>query len=107
MYLDWHRGMKVVCISDVAPYCGEAPVPVKNKIYTILDFVLVPRNQHVVAADGRKGSPRVDAVLISLEEFGNLSAYHAIWFRPLETRRTDISIFEKLLVPSGKVGENA
>lgn len=96
-YLDWHVGMKVVCVKEDAwqHYTGpKAPVvvnPTREEICTI------------GAIDSFK-----DEVFIALQEYGHTTFYDAAHFRPVQKRTTDISALKALLLnPFVKIGEDA
>jgi hypothetical protein len=92
-YLNWKVGDKVVCLKN-GKWSGLQPdesFPVYGGIYTI-----------------RNIEPHKDEVYIRLEEVVNPGDYEdceecQFWakhFRPVQTRKTDISIFTALLTPS-------
>lgn len=103
-YRDWHVGMKVVCIADSyrpwsAPAAGEVPnLPRKGQVYTIRSFhksgnlwLVEIRNKRRVWRTGR-------------HEY----AFHPSRFRPVQPRKTDISLFHEILrKTTKKVGEPA
>jgi hypothetical protein len=100
-YRDWHVGMKVVCIDPTwgasgplqAEYCPN--LPVKGQVYTI-------RTLECRVVVKREGF----AVLIRLEEIHNPINYQGEpvffgkKFRPVQPRKTDISIFTAMLTGS-------
>jgi hypothetical protein len=107
-YLDWHVGMRVVCINDDWTWVirhddgGELPVrvPMLNEVLEIA---------HMRAGDGSDLGGREDKIYLGFSELdyqsdGNISADQFGWdasqFRPLETCKTDISVFEKMLTGS-------
>lgn len=105
MMIEWLQvGRKVVCIVDV--FGANCPTwqalvrnrPVKNGIYTIREIA--------DGYDAGTGEPILAIKLIEIHNSpvstlqGSLEPdfdYHG--FRPLVTRKTDISIFEKMLRP--------
>ncbi len=85
-YLDWHVGMKVVCVmGESCPDGG--PEALFGEVYTLAGIW--------VDEDGD--------VMISLKEvpseaYGNYEAgFFAHCFRPVQTRATDISVFTAIL----------
>lgn len=105
-YLDWHVGMKVVCIQGVRPQAygsissrGKPEGVVSNPHYPEQGVVYTVRHINPIADD---------YVLILLEEVRNdhldsfirgglEPGFHAKYFRPVQTRRTNISILEAML----------
>jgi hypothetical protein len=99
-YTSWHVGMKVVCIAcrpDGAP--ADAFYPEIDRIYTLREI----RDD----APWRYGKTKVVVLLNELDNshFVGRAGY---WvepgfdprgFRPVQTRKTDISVFEKMLRP--------
>lgn len=94
-YTSWHVGMKVVCVDD-APTFGHHLLA-KGHVYTIASIGHATgifkdrcvRNELVVALEEvraicRDGTPHD-------------SGFAASRFRPVQTRKTDISIFTALL----------
>lgn len=93
-YTSWYVGMKVVCVKtgpwdsgmpgEVCPACGE--------VYTIRD--IVPPDE----VDSGIGIRLVEIVNPEIEHWVECS-FLAGNFRPVQTRKTDISIFEAMLNP--------
>lgn len=90
-YLDWHVVMQVVCIDDyVDPEQPPHPVPAIGAVCTL--------ERIYVAHDGE--------VMVELVEFPSpetedwYAGFVAKDFRPLVQRKTDISIFTRMLNPS-------
>lgn len=89
----FHVGQKVVCVDGTPPrqdWFGE-PLPVRGNIYTV-------RYVHL-SRDGRCG--------IRLQEILNAGGpcepvYNIVRFRPITDRKTDISIFKRMLTPSDR-----
>jgi len=84
--MTFRSGMKVVCVDDDGQACSSGDRPVRlGAIYTVRD------------AFDFFGEPAV-----RLEEIMNPRdrAYHAYRFRPIVSRKTDISCFTVLLNPS-------
>lgn len=80
---DWHVGMKVVCVNDinsVRPPTHSGLL--KNRIYTIRNFEPPP--------------PFLDKAQLRVEE--SKGVYFCDRFRPVQPRKTDISIFTSLLL---------
>lgn len=92
--MTFHVGQKVICV-DAEPRHGRALNIVEGEIYTIIGF------------------PPADAVapgVLLLEAKNPRSpsyGYLAARFRPLVEPNTDISIFKKMLLPSGREREDA
>jgi hypothetical protein len=95
-YLDWHVGMKVVCV-DASTRNYDPPRfrslgtdlsgIEEGRIYTvreILDFY------------GMVGV-RLQGIIRPLSRLGLEVPYAAARFRPVQTRKTDISVFEAML----------
>lgn len=97
-YLDWHVGMKVVCVDaewhDKHPKGWPCPL-VANAVYTVISIGV---SRHLY----RGGSGHIS---VQLAEVSNRSTivnspdigFAAQRFRPLVTRKTDISIFTAML----------
>lgn len=105
-YLDWHVGMKVVCVG-----CEGTPKPKgfwqawqkhwgiikpqRREAYTIRDMRM-----------GSDGDLRVRLVEIvnPVIEYNDAPPQEPWFFgrafRPVQTRKTDISVFQQLLAPS-------
>lgn len=85
-YTSWYVGMKVVCIKDGAWQLAggfvdrEVIFPLAGAVYTIL-------------AIGAVG----DEVYVKLVECGDYAQFAAFRFRPVQPRKTDISIFHSIL----------
>jgi hypothetical protein len=93
MSYQFHIGQKVVCVVPK----DEGTILVKDRIYTVRGFV--PNHQRF--ADNDQLAIYLDEVSCGV---GNVCEYgfYAYRFRPLI--KTDISIFEAMLVPlNGKV----
>lgn len=96
-YLDWHVGMKVVCVdASAANYdplgYTSPPIPDLNglkegRIYTI---------REVVDFYGVVGI-HLQEIVRPLTRRGIEVPYAAARFRPVQTRKTDISIFTAML----------
>lgn len=99
-YLDWHVGMKVVCVdSDSGPgVWDECEQPVIGEVYTIRSIITDDEGWVIVHLDEIQRTER------SVGRWGPLAGYAAYRFRPVQTRKTDISIFTAMLdrVPSQK-----
>jgi hypothetical protein len=84
-------GQKVVCV-NARNQGGDPPFAVKGAIYIITD----------IDSDGELG--------LNFAEL-NMAPEHFLFawrFRPIVERKTDISIFEKMLTPSDKkIGADA
>lgn len=98
-------GQQVVCIDDDWPeLCvvngtsivvrGTARVPMLNEILTIAEIVSVE-------------SPIVKEQLVALIFHEIAEGWDHTHFAPLETRKTDISIFQRMLTPAGGVPVDA
>lgn len=110
---DFYIGQKVVCIAkgdwstaiQIHLEGGQrVVVPKAGDIYTIRDIYIDP-------FIGVTGIRLVEVVNDSITRWANYKLYMEIgWheheFRPLQERKTDISIFRKLLNPSPVVYEN-
>jgi hypothetical protein len=91
-YASWHVGMKVVCV-DAKPrdtnsaWFGDAPI--EGKVYTISRLFLDDEGEPVCAFEELERCP--DAVREGCVGYG-------CWrFRPVQPRKTDISIFTTML----------
>lgn len=96
-YTSWHVGMKVVCVRGNKPReCLDgtmSPIewlPVDGHVYTIADLIME------------------EILYLSLDELLPIDLFDARNFRPVQARKTDISVFEQLLVSTKlPVGEDA
>lgn len=93
-YLNWHVGMKVVCV-DPRPIPDEL---VYGEIYTISWIGITGDNQ-----------VSIDLVEIPApEDEENWRGYVPEGFKPVKTRKTDISIFTRILSnPHVRIREDA
>jgi len=99
-YTHWHAGMKVVCIGKrPANVEADAVYPVVGEVYTIREL--------------RDDAPRGrDGIVVLLMEISNTHfigkttpgghaylepGFDPNGFRPVQTQKTDISIFEAML----------
>jgi hypothetical protein len=98
-YMDWKAGDKIVCIetwhrTDGRGY-GDEVGPIKGETYTIREVVffadLVTVRLVEVVNPKRKYREFPD---------GNEPSFGAWRFRPVQTRKTSIEVFERLLTPS-------
>jgi hypothetical protein len=81
-------GQQVECVDDkwFVIFNDEPtppPMPVKGSIYTVAAIV-----------------PGKVVIFVTLKEMGRRRGYDAGCFRPLQERKTDISIFLKMLNPA-------
>lgn len=109
-YLNWHVGMKVVCVASperIAAGMRRMPgaiYPAHNGIYTIREI----RDD----AQWNKGASSIVLLLAEIDNshfIGTHSAdntysyvepgFNVRGFRPVQTRKTDISIFTAMLNP--------
>lgn len=93
-YAGWYAGMKIVCISDKyrpssAPSEGDA-IPRKGQVYTIRGFHRSGNIWLVEIVNRRR------LWVSGRHEY----AFHPSRFRPVQHRKTDISMFQALLNPS-------
>lgn len=87
-YLDWHVGMKVVCVDARIKNTFVARLT-ENETYTI-------RAMFVSPTSGKIGV-RLVGIANGIHRSGIERGYRASRFRPLVTRKTDISIFTAML----------
>lgn len=96
-YLDWHVGMKVVCVDPLYTW-SEGSELEKGRVYTI----------RAIGPWVRNSDPSVSlSVGVWLAEIHDRSEpdfledgdipFRASRFRPVKTRKTDISIFTAML----------
>lgn len=93
-YRDWHVGMKVVCVRGFVVDMQQTEVaPKEGHVYTI-------RTISAYAGDGVyvRLAEIVNPVL-PYSDGDNECDFIADNFRPVETRTTDISIFQAMLTP--------
>ena len=95
IYRDWHVGMKVVCVKRGEWSGGSLAecVPAYGEVYTVRTMEDTPEGLFLRLHE-----------LSNPECFGTEPQFWAVRFRPVETRKTDISIFTSMLSPErGKV----
>ena len=81
----FYVGQKVVCVQAGPDFFGRPIWVVKGDIYTIADVF---------------DSQGVSAVrLVEAPKVFNELGWIASWFRPVQEKKTDISIFTDLLIP--------
>jgi hypothetical protein len=91
-YHDWHVGMKVVCVDDdwdFGPLPGET-FPKAGAVYTIRSLSIEGSEVFVQLAE------IVNPVCVFEDIIGE-SEFAAVNFRPVQPRKTDISIFTAML----------
>jgi hypothetical protein len=91
-YLDWHVGMKVVCVDDDADWTYHAPIKA-GQTYTIRSVWPHPYTAEIGVCLREVTNP-------VHPEAGIEIGYEARRFRPLVARKTDISIFTQMLTGS-------
>jgi len=104
-YRDWHVGMKVVCLKSVNPAIRGsisargsrvgtalgANYPEKGRIYTLRHINAVGDEILVLLEECRNGH------LVEFIRGGLEPGFSARHFRPVQPRKTDISIFQAML----------
>lgn len=100
--LDWHVGMKVVCVADAIYLIDGAQYPENGRIYTIREL----------RDDAPWGGKHIVVLLNELDNSGFIGRRGDRWtchvepgfatdgFRPVQTRKTSIEIFRRMLNPS-------
>lgn len=96
-YLDWHVGMKVVCVDGSNRYASNIVLPKAGTVYTIRK--IVASWPHWLTA---KPKPAIwlEEIVRPVGLHGVEHPYGADRFRPVQTKKTDISIFTVMLDPS-------
>jgi len=98
-YLDWHVGMKVVCLDIEWPRHAAAVVakgcrlPEPGRIYTIREIGVAQEDGKVYVRLREIRNPRITFKPWAAGE----PRFGARRFRPLQPRKTDISIFTAML----------
>lgn len=96
--MSFYPGQKIVCINDdwADPRLFWIPpiTPKKGSVYRFRDYL--PTS---CACCGGKYL-QVEEIPVRFDPPGANVGWRATFFRPLEERSTDISIFKKLLVPA-------
>lgn len=100
-YLDWHVGMKVVAVGGAqdgprqiknAP--ADAQIPKLGCVYTIRQMNMWPDGLTILLEE-------LDNSHLIARGFGIIEpGFNAAKFRPVQNRKTDISIFTQMLNPS-------
>jgi hypothetical protein len=91
MTVAFRVGQKVVCVDAKG---GIDPKPVEGTIYTIRQTLASP----ILGIP----SVRLQELICPTETFtGQEGFFYALRFRPIVERKTDISIFTKMLTPQG------
>lgn len=88
-YLDWHVGMKVVSLCDRAHRSAPSFSIKRGAVYTIRNIYTCPVADEVGVLLAEMVLPE----FLTGVEFG----WRISRFRPVQTRKTDISIFEAML----------
>lgn len=103
----FYVGQKVVCINTPVPRLGMAGYgneiyPQKGEVYTVRAVPIIPN----FAGGAATPSIRVYEIINPMRRYKNRGAFEPAFpskcFRPLDERKTDIAIFKRLLVPTGK-----
>lgn len=107
-YTSWHVGMKVVCVQaypNIAVY-GDETVPRAGRVYTIREIGPAPGDGEIcVLLSEIVNQTRIYVHRSTGEKFLGEPGFAAGYFRPVEVRKTDISIFTRMLEPKkGRVG---
>jgi hypothetical protein len=91
-YRHWHVGMKVVCV-DATPVSPASAKLQRNNVYTISAI------QAGLFLDRPDGDTWLEGVGIKLVEVptDHHQWFHPQRFRPVQERKTDISIFTSML----------
>lgn len=100
-YLDWHVGMKVVAVGggedgprSIKNKPSDAQMPKRGSVYTIRQMNMWPDGLTILLEE-------LDNSHLIARGFGTIEpGFNAAKFRPVQTRKTDISIFTALLNPS-------
>lgn len=98
-YRDWFVGMRVVCLTDLSRHyvLDDYPVsvPARDGVYTIRSVFVEPLFRDPAMVFVRL----IEVINVPSEtEFGPYEAgFAASHFRPLEIRKTDISLFTSML----------
>lgn len=95
--MSFHVGQKVVCVEDRPHFLDKVKRLDRGAVYTI-------REEFRSAVTGRYGVFLNEVVMPRLES-GEELGWLATRFRPVQERKTDISVFTKLLVSPPKVKE--
>ena len=92
-YLDWKVGDKVVCVdAQNIPFPAGSKNLVEGDVYVIRSIHICPLTEDV--------GLRLESIRNCINPFtGNEYAYRISRFRPLQTRKTDISCFTAMLTP--------
>lgn len=106
MTCEFKPGDPVVCVDDVWPagsFYGVEKLPMKDNVYTVREIFVpsYPFRDRIAVRLIEIQNPVLDYVQGITE-----AAFDASRFRPLVTRKTDITIFKAMLHPS-KVEELA
>lgn len=95
-YLDWHVGMKVVCVKGGRHRYHEDTIAlVEGKIYTLAELLINPATGNLNVRLVEVRNTERDCA----EGFGE-PRYGAISFRPVQKRATSIEVFRALLNPT-------
>ena len=93
--MSFYVGQKVVCVHDLVAPATVNELPRKGSIYTVRWVGRRPET------DGDKVGVLLAEISAGIEPVsGNEYAFLAEHFRPLIERKTDISIFQRMLLPS-------
>lgn len=106
-YTNWHVGMEVVCVDGrFVPLHGER-APISGRTYTIRTISMCPATGMVGIRLAEILNPTT-TVRKPDDQGSREWGFYAIYFRPVQKRKTDISIFQRLLThPRVTIGEDA
>lgn len=97
---NWYVGMEVAYIDppDHLTKSDESPPFILNRIYKIADIIFHNAGEIIWSNEGFRRMAE-DSIYITVEEVP-WAVCHALCFKPIEKRQTDISIFERFLTPT-------
>ena len=87
-YLDWHVGMNVVCINASGWFCANHPAP---------PGIARPIEGNVYAVTHLDWDEDEDILFVGLSGYSEDHGFDARAFRPVQTRKADISVFTAML----------
>lgn len=109
-YHDWHVGMKVVCVDGNPGFVGHdrsllpgEQFPIEGVVYTIREIGLL-----YPASVTRNVLVRLNEIVLPAMRYLQVArpyegAFLASRFRPVQERKTDISVFTAMLNPQSEV----
>lgn len=98
-YTSWHVGMKVVCVSPIINLnaYGDELIPVVGKVYALREIAPCSWSGIMSVYLAELVNPERRYILPNGSAIEGEPGFDAKHFRPVQTRKTDISVFTAML----------